>query len=293
MPGTIIWRPGASLAKGWEGADATFSDRVTIVDVFRGPMALALSSALMRGTFGTGNRLGWVCTGSTVASQKSGIGLLKITWEPGGPYADIAYLPLDDWRDEAVELYPKVERSPQLRGPSYPGNANDCIGLRAIGLAYRAAHMTTDKGRSDAIGIINAMATSPDPPPDGTTWSDQAKWAKQLLTWLMHGHETYYLAGIKTTYVRHFWSMPETILGGIIEAPPIGPHAGDPLISWLRLADSAEPVGVNGSAFRLTSTWLGGPGGHWDPVLYAPTSLPRKRAPGRPNSDGANWSAPA
>lgn len=270
MSGAIIWRPGPALIQGWDEADASLSDRISFSDIWRGPYDLAVAGALVRGTFGTGNRLGWVCTGSTIKREKSGKGTLKITWEPGGPYADPAYLPLDDWRDEAVELYPKVERNPHMYGYSYPGNPADCISDDSIQLAYQAVHGPTAPARSDAAKQISNMAARPAPPPTGTTWEDQSNWANQLESWLLHGHETYYLAGIKATYVRHFWSLPATSLGGFIQSPLWGPHAGDSTLSWLRLADQPEPIGVNGSAFRVTYAWLGGPGGHWDEVIYAP-----------------------
>ena len=91
---------------------------------------------------------------------------------------------------------------------------------------------------------------------------------KLLYDWLMRGHETYFLAGIKYMYVHHYFTMPIRTRGGFVQAPSYGPRAGDTTLSWLRLADAAEPVGVSGSVIRLTSTWLGGPGGHWDPTLY-------------------------
>src|ERR1035438_3696727 len=114
MGKTIYWAPSPLLIQTWDGADATLSDRVSDTDIWRGPIDLARSSSVLRGTFGSGARSGWVCTGSTVKRERKGIGTLKITWEPGGPYADPRFLPLDDFREESVELYPKVERHRNL-----------------------------------------------------------------------------------------------------------------------------------------------------------------------------------
>lgn len=268
MGRTIIWAPYQALVQTWEGADLTLADRISDVDTWRGPIAQARMGAVLRGTYGTGNRLGWVCTGSKVKSERKGIGTLEITWEPGGPYANPAFLPLDDWKEEAVELYPKVERNKHLRGVSYPGNLADRITTKNIALAYQSVHGATLQMRSDAAREISKMAALTTPPPTGTTWADQSNWTNQLENWLLNGNETYYLAGLKHCYVIHYFTLPETTLGGIIESPSWGPRAGDTTLSWLRLADAAEPIGVNGSAFRVTYTWLGGPGGHWDPVLY-------------------------
>ena len=89
------------------------------------------------------------------------------------------------------------------------------------------------------------------------------------MDWLNHGHESYYLAGLKYMYIHHYFTLPTITMGGIIQSPTLGPLAGDATFSWLRLADAPEPVGVNGSVIRITSTWLGGPNGHWDPILYS------------------------
>jgi hypothetical protein len=51
--------------------------------------------------------------------------------------------------------------------------------------------------------------------------------------------------------------------------PNAGPMMGDASRSWLRLADVPEPAGVNGSVYKITSTWLGGSDGHWDKLLYS------------------------
>jgi hypothetical protein len=116
------------------------------------------------------------------------------------------------------------------------------------------------------------------PPPTGTTWSDQSDWGLVLADWLRQGIETYYLAGFKYTWKHHTFILDTSLLdvGGHIDvAPTGGPLAGTmdfggEQIDWLRLADFPEPVGVNGSCYRISSTWLGGPAGHWDAVLYAP-----------------------
>jgi hypothetical protein len=270
MAGQLIWRPGQFLVKQYTGPSLKLADRVTNIDVWRGPIALCWSNALLRGTYGIGDRGGWVVTSSDVKWEKMSIGTLTINWEVGGPFAPAYLLPLDDWREETVELYPKVERNKHMYGVSYPGNPGDVIAQDTVALCYQAVHGATAQARADARTQVLGMASRSSAPPTGSAWGDQADWAIVLLSWLQAGHETYYLAGVKTTYIRHYFTQPMTTLGGFIQAPLWGPRAGDIMLSWLRLADALEPVGVNGSVYKVTSTWLGGPGGHWDPVLYAP-----------------------
>jgi hypothetical protein len=270
MAGQIIWRPGGFLVRQYSGPSLKLADRVTNSDLYRGPIGLCWSGALLRGTFGTGFRLGWVVTSSEVKWERLNIGTLTINWEVGGPWAPDYLRPLDDWREEVVELFPKVERNKHLYGMSYPGVAGDKIDVGTIALCYQAVHGGSAQARADAKTAILSMADRVTAPPAGTTWVDQADWGIVLLDWLQNGHESYYLAGLKHTYIRHYYTMPTTYLGGFIQSPQWGPRAGDTVLSWLRLADAVEPVGVNGSAFKVSSTWLGGPGGHWDEVLYAP-----------------------
>lgn len=279
MPPPVIWRGNTGLIPQWSGADLQLADRITDTDVYRGPIALCRYYALLRGTFGSGvnfdgtngpgARLGWVVTSSTVNRERKGIGVLTIKWEVGGPWANSRFLPLDDFRSETIELYPKVERNKHMRGVSYPGNPNDRIAATTIALCYTAVHGVVP-ARDKARGEILNMAGRTIAPPTGTTWADQAAWGIVLLDWLDHGAETYYQAGTKYIHIWHSFTWPTLSNGGIIEPfPNAGPRAGDASLSWLRLADNPEPAGVNGSVFKITSTWLGGPGGHWDPILYS------------------------
>jgi hypothetical protein len=248
------------------------SDRNTGTDTYRGPLAQCYASILLRGTFGTGTRLGWVVTSSTVKAERKGIGLLAINWEVGGPDANPALLPLADFRSEEVELYPKVERNPQMFGPGYPGNPNDRITAQVIAMCYGALHHAPplcDQLRAQ----IETLNLCTDEPPEGTTWADQWLFATLLLDWLDHGNETYYLAGTKYSWIWYTFVWPTLSNGGIIVPfPTAGPRMGDASLSWLQLADNPEPAGVNGSVYKITSTWLGGPNGHWDPNLYKAAS---------------------
>jgi len=265
MNGQIIWRPGQCLVKQYSGSSLKLADRIIDRDVYRGPIDLCRSNALLRGTFGSGSRLGWVVTSSEVTWEKLGIGILVNNWEVGGPFAPQYLLPLDDYREEAVELYPKVERHWKMSDEEDPNNT---ISSDTIGLAYQAVHGATTGARSGAVRELQSLADRTSDPPEGSTWEDQWEFGTLLYHWLVKGHETYYLAGLKYCYIRHYGSFPLTSLGGFIQSPQWGPRVGDITMSWLRLADAVEPVGVNGSIYKITSIWLGGPGGHWDSTLY-------------------------
>src|ERR1019366_2494085 len=152
MSGQLIWRPGPEsrdafgrvlLVKQYSGPGLKLADRIVNRDVYRGPIALCESNALLRGQFGTNNRLGWVVTSSEVNWEAKGIGTLTINWEVGGPFVPAYLLPLNDWREETVELYPKVERNWQLQGPNYPDVDGDRISVDTIAYCYEAVHGAT------------------------------------------------------------------------------------------------------------------------------------------------------
>jgi hypothetical protein len=277
MP-SVIWKTGARyrdalerplLVPQWSGADVQLADRVTTSDVYRGPVQLCRESVLSRGVYGSGFRSGWVVTSSKVQRERKGIGTLTINWEVGGPWADPKFLPLDDFHSEAVELYPKVERHPLMFGPDYPNNQGDRISTVTIEHCYQAVNGATAMSRNNARDYIESLYNNPDDPPTGSTWDAQWLFGILLLDWLSHGHETYYMAGTKYSHVWYSFNLPTLNNGGVIEPfPNAGPRMGDASLSWLRLADNPEPAGVNGSVYKITSTWLGGPNGHWDNNLY-------------------------
>jgi hypothetical protein len=265
----ILWKGNTGLVPQWSGADLQLADRVTDTDVYRGPIWICRGSVLSRGTWGSGARTGWVVTSSKVQAERKGIGLLTISWEIGGPFANPAFLPLDDFRCEIVELYPKVERNKHMYGMTYPVNPGDRIDPLTIKRCYAAVNGDEVKSKQARTLIMN-MASRTDAPPAGSNWADQADWATVLLDWLDHGNETYYMCGIKYSYIWHQFTLPALTLGGVIESSPFGgPLAGETAFSWLRLSDQPESAGVNGSVYRITSTWLGGAKGHWDKVLYS------------------------
>jgi len=280
------WFGTTLLFSATESGTLVAGDRVRFTDVLYGPTALCYSSQPPRGAFGTSNfnstslnRAGWVVNQSTVANQRGGIGKLTIEWEAGGSSATMA-LPAGECRIEPQELYPRIEKNKYFQGttPLLPVN---------VKIAYNAANLVTPDGAAPVNDVfyialfgraaIAANPTAQPPTPalpaidPAITDATQLALARALYTKLLRGEETYYLAGWRYTSIIYSYTLPTINIGAVLQSPNgIGPITiADSTIGWLRLADLVEPAGVNGSMWKITRTWLGGPNGHWDADLYA------------------------
>jgi hypothetical protein len=250
----IIWRGTTLLFAGSDTGQFVASDRIRFTDTLFGPINLCYSSMPPRGAFGTVNfngigidRSGWVCNQASVTNQRAGIGKMTIEWEAGGAYATAA-LPVGTFSMKPQELYPKIERNPFFSGITY----------QTIQQVYSALYAQTQTGGSTAY---NAIQNNTNP--------TQVALGNALLNKLLNGEETYYLAGWRYTYESFSYSRPSPAIGGDVETPG-GPMNGalPSNVSWLRLADDVDPAGVNGSMYRRSLTYLGGPSGHWDLDIY-------------------------
>lgn len=237
------------------------ADRCTVTDTYTGPVWLCEQSQLPRGTFGSGFRSGWVVTGCSTAPQGAGICQLTINWELGGPGANPAWKPLETFSLEVMELNPRVERNAHFAD----------LTPEQLELVKQSVQGQSSEKRSAALDALDAL--------NGGTDLDVAasQLCEDLRDLLKKGVETYYQAGLKYTRTQYFFTVPTLSLGGIISDPdgPFNSYLDKLNFSWLRLADVIAPVGVNGSTYKLDSTWLGAPDGHWSPVLYtapAPTT---------------------
>jgi hypothetical protein len=219
-----------------------------------GPAALCAAYMLARGTFGTGFRGGWVVNQCTVDTDRGTIGTLTIDWEAGGAAATQP-LPVGDFSCEPQELYPKIERNAFFVN-LLPKN---------IRLAAQAAFYTTTAATTDGDQFTGNLAAIADP--------TQNALANSLYVKLLRGEETFYIAGWRYSYEVYSYTPPAPSPGGFTGTPS-GPLANSlpANVSWLRLADHIMPAGVNGSMYKNTITWLGGPLnagiGYWDPDLY-------------------------
>jgi hypothetical protein len=272
----LIWKgPTNALAFAPTSPTLTYGDRVKAVDVYRGQQALCAASMLARGTFGTGFRTGYVVNQCTCTNERGSIGTLTIEWEAGGASA-IQPLPVGDYILAPQEIYPKIERNTYFDGilPQIVRAAYCCL-YQATN--FDGSMINNDYVINTAAGLkVVTPATATAPAVYSTPTTDQAtqiSLANNLLLKLMRGEETFYIAGWRYTYWYYSYTIPTLSIGARI-ATPGGPLAGNLPSNtvWLRLADNCEPAGVNGSMYKVTSTFLGGPIyggiGYWDPNLY-------------------------
>lgn len=241
------------------------ADRVTVTDTYTGPVWLCEQMQLPRGTYGSGFRSGWVCTGCSTAPQGAGLCQLTINWELGGPGANPDWKPLETFSLEVIELNPKVERH------DYFKDVTD----EELELIKQSVHGQSSEKRSAALDALNSLYLDPSYPPE------KVQVIEDLMSLLLKGVETYYLVGLKYTRTQYFFTVPALSLGGTLSdpegdfAPYLATYGGDiEAFSWLRQADIISPVGVHGSTYKVDSTWLGAPGGHWSPILYTKKTTP-------------------
>ena len=262
---TVRWVGTLALVWTTESGAVTLGERTMYKQVWEGPYSSCKAGAINahRGYFGSGidgwGMLGWVVASSDVTPFKGCRARLTISWEPGGASAYMP-LPCDDCNIEPQELYPLVERHHYFNQTSTGTGSMPDITLETIMLVQLATHGPTYSCRLDAQQNILDLEDS-----------DQSTLGWALLQMWRKGEQTFYLAGQKYTWTYYSYMLPSITLGGFAETPygpGSVPSSFSSDLSWLRLADAMAPVGVNGSMWKVTRTWLGGPKGHWDPILY-------------------------
>jgi hypothetical protein len=227
-------------------------ERVQQTRIYGGKYTVCLASALAKGTIGTGSAAGYTVEKSTVTRKRGEQGVLTITWMAGGAGDDDpgVELPPDEWSTSPQDLQRSIELLPRFStiGPYRAGLVQQAVNGSSVEERYRAYQTL--------VGRVGGPAST----------QDDAE-AKLLADMLISGKQTYYLAAKTYTWVTHSWFPFEEYLGGWTESPT-GPGIAfqPPNLSWLRLADSQNFA--NG-VFSLTRTWLGGPDGHWDSIIYA------------------------
>jgi hypothetical protein len=246
-----------------ESGNFIAGERAQWRQVWEGTYASCKAAMKPRGYFGTAldgyGMLGWVVTNCELVSVRGARGKLTITWDPGGSDAWVA-LPCDDFNVETIELYPRIERHKLFNQTSTGSGSMADITLPMLSLCYASVHGHSAEARAAAYAQINGYADA-----------DQKDLGTVLVDKLRKGEETFYLAGFKYIWWYFSYALPSLSDGGVIQAPygpgtvPTALPAG---LSWLRLADSMSNAGVNGSMFKVTRTFLGGPAGHWDTDLY-------------------------
>jgi hypothetical protein len=275
----LIWKgPTNALVETPESGTLIASDRIRWTQVFKGIYWLCRANQPARGAFGTGVFTGWVCNQSSVTMERGQIGKLTIEWEAGGSSA-MATLPIGDFSLDPQELYPRIERNQHFL-PLEEDNikiANNA----ALWTQRGVGTLTSDPFYVALFGApaiaANPTTTPPTPASDAVapsiTDSTQLELAQALYKKLLRGEETFYITAWRYSYEEFSYSKP-TISNGGFTGTPGGPMR-DALpinVVWLRLADHPQPAGVNGSMYKNTINWLGGPivsgVGYWDPDLY-------------------------
>lgn len=218
-----------------------FSSRNTCTKILEGVLAVCLSTAPARGTFGTGDQAGYRVERSTVEPLGNGFGRLTIIYEAGGDGASDSLLPADEYSAEPFEVNPAVEKHPNFTAITQ----DTLIKINSVRDSAIGTERVTAKDEINAAGPASAI---------------------KLLALKLKGVESFYLAGIKYTWTKHYWTIPAMTFGGYINAPS-GPLAAyfTSGLSWLRQSDS---LSFDGTKYRLTRSWIGGPSGHWDTDLY-------------------------
>ena len=242
-----------------ESGRITSSDRIRLTDTYKcyRDMSLTIPN---RGTLGTGSRSGWVVSDATFAPERGQIAKYEINWEAGGPNCGLTP-PATEVKLDNQELYPSVTRN------KYFQDADGKFLLQGpdLALAQATVHGSTQYMRQNAMDQLNGRAANPANNPSATL-------GVALAQMLQNGEETFYLAGWRYSVVSYSFTAPSTTLGGIIQVPTPQPsYYGyfSTAVSWLRLADNLESVGPINSMWKLAQTWLGGPMGHWNPLLYS------------------------
>lgn len=205
-------------------------------------------------------------------------------------------LPPDEFHIEVLEFNPALQKHPRYSGI-------DRTLIQA--LTQDALLGSTASAKLAAMAQIDALYGAHGTSPNQVLWT--AAW--ELVTKLLRGEETFYLAGFHVMWSRYSANSPLIDPGGRIEDPITGglpvqfwSDTGQPGgnnvftalaalvspqfykqgISWLRQADTTEYDFV---VYKQTHHWIGGPAGgtmgngfyflgQWDLDIYNPTFDP-------------------
>ena len=247
MP-TVTWKGSSSymtagvnttLVEQPNSPTYVFGEKTKCTRRFKGLHSLCLSSAPAKGALGSGAMTGYYVVQSTVTREPKQVGELVIEYEAYASSSG-ATLPPDEFSLKPFETNPKLERNPFFATLTKDDldQVRDCIENADPALR---------------LDVYNTLALS-------------VPLAADLVDKLLAGQETYYLAGWTYSWSSYSWTIPTVSDGGTIETPG-GPMTGllGTGIDWLRQADDLD---FDGSKYKLTKTWLGGPDGHWDTDLY-------------------------
>jgi hypothetical protein len=257
MPAPLYKGRDALIEQVGSGKLTRGKDGVTLTKIYRGKREHCEADSPANGTFGTGLLAGFRVRQSVVEPQLVGMAVLTIDWEasgdssgePGSPAVG-NNLPADTFTFDPEEVNPSAEKNPAFR----------LIRSDLMIRIHDAVNSPDEGKRAEQQSYIYSL------PPGDPDRGDEYVAAGELLDLLLAGDSTYYLASARYSWTQHYWGTQPVDMGGVIETPG-GPLADNlPAgFDWLRLADRQSE---DGGVCALTKTWLGGPGGHWNGVLY-------------------------
>jgi hypothetical protein len=204
-----------------------FGDTITATQVFKGPHALCLSSAPLKGTAGSGDFAGLLVSKATVVREKGGIGLLTITYEgwlisegEGGQ------VPSDEVEIELIQQELAIEKHPKF-------SLIDTDGIRA-------AHAYVDAKEDKEITQFD--------------WLFQYEDTTELVRRLQRGQDHYVMYVPVYVWTSYYITEPFVDPGGYPE-DPFGPATAPLGFEWLRAGDT---LSFTGAFWKLTRRWIAG-----------------------------------
>jgi len=213
-------------------------------------------------------------------------------------------VPPDEYSIDTIELNPSLFRHPRYNWilnyiPSSGTQGGNNIGPLLISAINGAVDQTQVVSQQDGVTTYSSLIVPTDTTIVGGLTFNCLRLANELVGKLRQGNDVFYLAGFKATWSVYFFLPPALNPGGYINDPVTQgglpayfwsddetPSGGNTLIekaalaapqyysnglSWLRQADTLL---YQRTWFKLTSSWLGAPFGHWDAEIYNGNGVP-------------------
>jgi hypothetical protein len=182
----------------------------------------------------------WTVRSVDPQKQPGDQGIVTVIYEGTGSGIGDNTLPSDEADLQGSDMSPRIERHENYAALTDAARA----------LVRTAVDSPEEAARTAALADLAANAV-----------------ALELVAKLLKGIETFYRASYTYTWTSFYWSFPPATVGGARQSPQ-GPYAAYLAtltgFEWLRTADSISGVGM----YRITRTWMGAPGGHWDADIY-------------------------
>lgn len=253
---TPIWKPSSpGLIEQPESGRIVLGETATLVKIYRGKYADCFAGALPRGTIGaSGITTGLIVQNSEVQPER-GASRLIINWGGFSDTGSGAVLPADEFDLEPVELNPAVEKNSAF-ADLYPDSPGTTV-LKMQNYVTDATQGADASARKDAYDKLVAISSS-----------DARDQAFYLIHLLKRGVTSFYMAGFRYSWTSYYLTTPGITRGGFRSSPggPLSSAIASLSLSCLREADRLG--NASNGYYRYTRTWLCGPAGHWDAVLY-------------------------